>query len=352
MEFARKPTFAEELAQAKQAAGDAAKEQKEPWESALVKSLINSAELDSLKISPRLVIMDPWLKEADLGFIFASRGVGKTWIGIHLASCIAEGRRCGPWEVSIAQKVLYMDGEIPLADVQYRNHVLSNCTANLTYLSHELVFERSGRVLDLADAELQKAVLELCAAQSYKVLVLDNLSTLVTGIDENKAIDWERILPWLLRLRRAHVTVIFIHHAGVDAERMRGTTKREDPASWVIRLREIKDDPEKEEIGAKFITSFQKCRNSPRRPKDIEWTFTQIPNGEILVQHSDMGPMDVFLELVAHGVDQCADIADEMELSKATVTRLAQKAENAGFIKIKNRKYQINPTGSAAMDYE
>lgn len=352
MEFARKPTFAEELLLAKQQAAEAAAESKEPWETSLSKSLITDRELNALAISPRLVILDSWLLEGDLGFIFASRGVGKTWIGVHLASCIAEGRSCGPWEAPQPVKVLYMDGEMPLSDMQSRNRVLNNCTGNLSYLSHELVFERCGRVLDLSDTGLQKAVLELCASSGYKVLVLDNLSTLVTGIDENKAIDWEKILPWLLRLRRSRVTVIFIHHAGVDAERMRGTSKREDPASWIIRLRQSKDDPEKESSGARFITSFEKCRNSPLRPKDLQWEFTQIPNGELLVKHTEMSPMDVFLELVRHGVDQCKTIAEEMELSEATVSRLAQKAEQSHFIVIRKRRYEINPTGSAAMDYE
>ena len=315
----------------------------EPWDMSLQHSILSAQELDSLAVNPRPILIDPWARQGDLGFIFAQRGVGKTWIGIHIAHCLAGTKDFGPWKVpSQINRVLYMDGEMPVQDVQYRNHILGGATANLFYLSHEILFDRSSRILNLSNAELQDAVIKFCKKESFSILILDNLSTLVSGIDENNAIDWEKILPWLLRLRRAHITVIFIHHAGRGGQ-MRGHSKREDPSAWIINLKMPKNDPEHQINGAHFITSFEKYRNAPARPNDLEWIFTPLANGsEILVRFDECNPMDVFLELVKAGVSQCADIAEEMQISAATVSRLAKKAENSGLITINGRKYSIN----------
>ena len=140
-----------------------------------------------------------------------------------------------------------------------RDYALGCPSENLTYINHEILFERTGRVMNLADPVFQKAVLDLCVAEGFKVLFLDNLSCLTSGVDENKGIDWEILLPWLLQLRRMHITVIFIAHAGRNNQ-MRGHSKREDPAFWIMRLDDPLDVNEGRE-GAHFITRFAKWRS-------------------------------------------------------------------------------------------
>ena len=175
-------------------------------------------ELDLTEVVARPLLIDPWCREGDLGFIFAARGLGKTWLGMHLAHCLASFKDFGPWKVSqIPSQILYMDGEMALADIKYRNHVLGGGD-NLWYLNHEVLYERSGRIIDLSDKELQDAVLEFCKQYPFNVLILDNLSCLVSKIDENSPIDWEKILPWLINLRRNHITVIFIPRKWVALE--------------------------------------------------------------------------------------------------------------------------------------
>jgi hypothetical protein len=50
----------------------------ESWLDSLTKAVRTSPELQALEIEPRPRIHGEWLKEGDLGFIFAARGVGKT----------------------------------------------------------------------------------------------------------------------------------------------------------------------------------------------------------------------------------------------------------------------------------
>ena len=105
-------------------------------------------------------------------------------------------------------------------------------------------------------------------------MVLDNLSCLASGLDENKGQDHEAISNWLLNLRRRKITVIFIHHAGRGGE-MRGHSKREDACSWILQLRDAKEEGDD---GAKFISHFAKpSRNTSKALPDLLWHFQRSP---------------------------------------------------------------------------
>jgi hypothetical protein len=169
---------------------------------------------------------------------------------------------------------------------------------------------------------------------------LDSLSCLASGVDENKAIDWEILLPWLLELRRAHITVIFIAHAGRNNE-MRGHSKREDPAFWIIRL----DAPLAEtegQRGARFISRFTKWR-SIQKPATYQWSYMPVgPNDqEVCVEFKTAAPIDVFRGLVESGIETASDLADEMDVSTPYVSQLATKAKKEGWLDITNRRYRI-----------
>jgi hypothetical protein len=43
--------------------------------------------------------------EGDLGFIYAFRGVGKTWLVLGMARALAENGSIGPWQAHQAAKV-------------------------------------------------------------------------------------------------------------------------------------------------------------------------------------------------------------------------------------------------------
>ena len=142
-----------------------------------------------------------------------------------------------------------------------------NATLDKAAKKAKALFSETGLVMNLADELIQRILTELCIKRDIKVIILDNLSCLFSGLKENEAIDWEKLLPWLLELRRRRIGVIFVHHAGVSG-RMRGTTKREDHAFWILRIDEVKGR-EPGEAGAQFEIVFKKQRNS----QAIEWNF-------------------------------------------------------------------------------
>src|SRR5690349_6525993 len=108
----------------------------------------------------------------------------------------------------------------------------------LFVLPHEILFERAGLVMNLADSQTQRVLTALCVEKTVKVLLLDNLSCLFSGMKENDADEWEKVLSWLLDLRRRRIAVLIVHHAGRSGF-MRGTTKREDSLDWIIKVEKL-----------------------------------------------------------------------------------------------------------------
>ena len=117
-----------------------------------------------------------------------------------------------------------------------------------------------------------------------------------------------------------------MHNAGRSGE-MRGTSKREDNVFWIIALDDAKENAE-DKRGARFVSRFTKpSRNTQEDVAAIEWHFvTDSATGDVSISHRLAQTMDVFLGLIEDGVTECSEIAEEMKTSKATVSRLAQRA--------------------------
>ena len=304
-------------------------------------------KLAELKIPPREPIVGSWLKEGDLGFIFGARGLGKTWLAMLLARRIAEGVTIGNWTVHKPRKVLYVDGEMPLDGICERDAALSSTAeANIFYLQHEALFHSTGRVLNLTNPLAQAALLEKCLREKIEVLILDNLSCLFSGIAENDADAWEQVLPWLLDLRRNRIAVVFIAHAGRSGVTMRGTSRREDAAFWIIQLAAAQDAGEVQ-TGAKFVARFVKNRNATETEcPPLEWYFEKR-EGEARAHISwkKLSTPDIFRQLVEAGLNTATDIAEEIGLSKGQVSKMATAAIRAGWLTKDGREYKL--TGQA-----
>jgi len=319
---------------------------KPQWLEHLAKAICASAELANLTVPVREPISGEWFKQGDLGFIFGPRGLGKTWLAMFLARKIAEGGSVADWNVHKPRRVLYVDGEMSLDSIRERDTALSTApTDGMFYLQHEALFHLTGQVLNLTNPIIQAALLEQCLRDKLEVLLLDNLSCLFTGIKENDADAWEKVLPWLLELRRNRISVIFIAHAGRNGF-MRGTSRREDAAFWIIQLAEAKDAGEVQN-GAQFVARFVKNRNATEAEcPPLEWHFS-LPKGETRARVSwkKMSTMQIFRQWIEDGMNSASDIAEEMCISKGQVSKMAKRAIAEGWLKKDGRDYAL--TGQA-----
>jgi RecA-family ATPase len=195
-------------------------------------ALLTSSELSMLEVPLRPHLLGEWMREGDLGFIFAPRGVGKTWETMLIANALSEGTRLGEWAAGASQRrVLYVDGEMNLRDTKERNAAIGITSPNFLWLHHERLFQTARLTLNLGRLHTQRAISALLSPGD--VLILDNLSALCRGVAENDNDQWEAILPWLLGLRNNRITTIIVHHAGRNGQ-MRGASRREDAAHWIL----------------------------------------------------------------------------------------------------------------------
>ena len=306
-------------------------------EAALMAGILPCTKLAALGIPPRERLLGEWFLEGDLGFIFAPRGLGKTWQALAMATAIAAGGKCGPWEANGSRRVLYVDGEMPCEALCERIKGLGD-DKNLTVLNHEALFHISGKVLNLADPVTQDVLTAQMLANGVKVLFLDNLSCLFSGVKENDADAWEAVLGWLLTLRRHRIAVVLIHHSGRNKENMRGTSRREDAAFWVIRLDEIQGEHRE---GARFLSRFTKDRNSENEQAALEWSITTTNDGKVEIETREASSVAVFRQWIEDGLTGAEDIAKEMHVSKGTVSKWAKRAIEAGWLTKIGKDYAL-----------
>lgn len=304
----------------------------------LLDALIPFTELADMTIPPKKRILGQWFKEADIGFLYAPRGLGKTWIVNVMANAIASGKKLEEWEAGESeQKVLIIDGEMALQQTQDRAKRLQIKSPNLAILHHEHLFSESETSLNIADSETQQAIVDLCISESMKVLILDNLSSLAVGLKENESDDWEKILPWLLRLRRLNIATVIVAHANKSGL-LRGTSRKEDCANWILQLSEDTSDAE-EKDGARFLSRFEKNRNSTdTEAPNLKWTFQKQGETTTCVNRR-FSSNDRMLDLIRSGITSNKDLVNELDVSKGAVTKMAKKLESEGYISITSGKY-------------
>ena len=320
------------------------------WLTTIDAATVRSSELAALTLNRREPLLSNWLCEGDYGIIFASRGVGKTWLGLLIAKAVAMGGRLGEWKAPAPAKVLYIDGEMPPDLMRDRDKGLGS--GEVEFLNHAILFDRTEKVLNITERAVQEAILQRCVRDNIRLVVLDNLSTLASGIKENDSFEWECLHNWLLHFRRHKIAVILIHHAGRSGE-MRGTSKREDAAFWVISLDDAKKHAD-DKRGARFISRFTKpSRNTQDEVAAFEWHVVTDPvTGEISVGCKAAQSLNVFRRWIEDGVTECGQLAEEMRVSKGTISKWAKKAMNEGWLDKNGRGYVIIETGNKGNENE
>jgi hypothetical protein len=285
-------------------------------------------------------IIGTWFYEGDLGYMFADRGVGKTMLALTLASLATKGGEFGPWKAPGGIPTIYVDGEMQneLTKERLRELGMLN-NANLYLLHHELAFNyENGLTLNVANPMFQDALIRLVETRQARLLILDNLSCLLGSLVENRSEEWEPVSQWLLHLRRRGVAVIILHHTS-RLGNMRGTYKREDSATWVMKLTAI-TNPGEVNAAAHFKTTFTKFRRgTTREAVALDWHFVRHFGKPTEILVTGISLLGEFVSLVKEGFDSCRGIAPILEISPASVVRLAKDASATGSIRIVKGKY-------------
>ena len=109
-------------------------------------ALISAPDLITMAMDKRPAVLGPWMKQGDLGYLFAPRGAGKSWMAMLIGNAIAQGLHLGEWDKGERpRQVDYFDAEMNLADVQERARKLGINSPNFKWLSNEHLFTCGGQ---------------------------------------------------------------------------------------------------------------------------------------------------------------------------------------------------------------
>jgi len=283
----------------------------------------------NMEIPQRGMLLYPIIPTQGLTMLYAARGIGKTYVSLSIALCVATGSTIlgSKWKAEKPHKVLFVDGEMPAIVLQERLALLvcSN-DRELPDPEHLKIITPDMQefgIADLATAEGQIAIEQ--HLYGVELLILDNLSSLCRSGKENEAESWLPIQEWLLKLRRRGISVLLVHHAG-KAGNQRGTSKREDLLDTVITLKRPSDYETTQ--GARFEVHYEKARGFYG---DVATPF------EAHLQNDDDGKqfwavkdledrlLERIIELKKEGLTQ-RTIAIDVGCSASTVNRLLKKA--------------------------
>jgi hypothetical protein len=283
----------------------------------------------------RDAIVAPFLLKQSLTMLYGWRGIGKTHVSLGLSYAAACGGSFLKWNAPKPVRVLYVDGEMPAGALQARLTAIIASTGIepqegfLTIITPDL---QKGAMPDLATYAGQEAITAVAERVQAELIVLDNLSCLVRGGGrENDAESWVSVSEWGLLQRQAGRSVLFIHHSGKNGQQ-RGTSKREDLLDVVISLRRPPDyDPAS---GACFEIHYEKARHLSGSDVDpIEARLTTDSNGLSTWTWRAVSDntFDRVVDLANEGLSQ-AEIANELEINRSTVSRAWRKADGQGLL--------------------
>jgi hypothetical protein len=277
-------------------------------------------------IPPRKHVLVPIIPEQGLVMVYGPRGLGKTHVSVGTAVAVTAGGRFLRWSSPTPAGVLLIDGEMPAAAIQARFADAIRASdkepqAPLRLVTPDLNWECG--MPDLSTLEGQKAV-DALVTDDVRLIIVDNLSSLLrTGV-ENDAESWLPLQTWALRHRAAGRSVLFIHHAGKGGAQ-RGTSRREDVLDTVIAIRRPSDY--RQEEGARFEVHIDKGRSlfgKDATPFEAQLSADADGNPAWSIRDLEVNQANQIAELSALGM-KAGEIAQELCISRATVFRRLKK---------------------------
>jgi len=298
-------------------------------------SIISDQELISMDLPERKYYLSPWLRDKTVSLVYSKRGVGKTWFGLSVSLAITRNVPIGKWETDNLVDVLYIDGEMSINELRERIGMLSknlpDPVSHFKLLSADYMVGNDNLAPKISDHEWREAIYQfLKDSREYKVVILDNLSCLTPGIDENDKQSWDSVNQWLISLRFLGVAVIMFHHAGKKGDQ-RGTSAREDNIDIAIYLESPKGH--RPEEGAVFDVQFLKTRGiKGDGVEKFRLRFEEQDGG--LTWKTDVCGNDnkrMIIAMLGQGFKQ-KEIESTLGISKGYVSQVKKKAMSDGML--------------------
>jgi hypothetical protein len=347
LKFTDKETASERLALLLNEAKSYVPPEKKSYEDAL----LDASAFQTLELPPKKTYLHPWLVEQSITLISGWRGVGKTWFGMGLVDALTRGEGFGPWDLINGCPCAYVEAEMALQDVQERLNWLNPAKDRkypLWIYSDSYANEIGLPRAHLLNDKWRRFIKRNLLTRKIKILALDNLASLASGIDENSKKDYDPINQWLLELRFAGIATIMFHHVSKEGSQ-RGTSAREDNIDNSIKLKPPPDYTS--EDGARFICSFTKSRSV--RVNDLPLITDHIfqlgedKTGKCTWAWGTTKTQmkTEILKLLDEGLT-VTQVASELGCHKGNVSRVRKQAVESGYMTTKGK---LTQTGYATI---
>lgn len=245
---------------------------------------ITMSELWEMEIDKREELLGNLILSKTINNVSAPAGLGKTNVCLSIAAAIASGGRFLKWEATVASKVLYIDGEMLLEDLKNRTQKYAGgLSENQKELMKEnLYFVNCERIQSdfpsLVTEFGQDLIYYYIVKTGAKVVVLDNLTSLLGDTDLSDTVLMKFLLKWKKELRYQGVTVITVNHTVKNGDRQ-GSVVLDTYNDLTIDLRApklVRGEEDKGEI--EFV--FSKARHLSHEDKQtIRYRLSIDDNG-------------------------------------------------------------------------
>jgi len=154
-------------------------------------SILSEGEFMGIVLPDREWILKDLIVEESMTIVNGHRGGGKSWFAMALANAVTWGESMGPWTAPKARDVLLIDGEMPLSILQERFRELNEGRdigkkGGKLWIYPEAYAYRIGlKRANILDVTWRSRVRDYVKDLGVQVMILDNLSSLAPGIDEN-----------------------------------------------------------------------------------------------------------------------------------------------------------------------
>jgi hypothetical protein len=303
---------------------------------------VTCSDFIATPLPARRRILGQWLYAGDLGAIIAARGSGKTWFTMLIAKAIATGTALGDWEAPEQPlRVGIYDSEMAIEDLHGR---AASCglasVQDILLLSYSRILQERQRPLNLANVEDHALLIEWAKESRLDVVFLDNLTTSVSGVEENGNDDFrDKVQPLLLSARAAGVTLIIVGHLGRNGK-WRGASGKEDMLDWTLKLARDEDSDDHQLV---VKSNFDKFRRSRDGNGPLRWTIRATPGEDIDITSEPFQGLEAMIALVAAGVTTPSQLAEELGVTGGCISKWGKKGLDSGqLVKVTRGEWKLS----------
>lgn len=270
---------------------------------AMLGRVMRRSELAGLP--PLTALVTGLLDYPTAGVLVGPYGVGKTFLGLSLACCVATGRKWLGRDVERRRVLLVvgeggsgLDARIAAWEQSYNN--------GQPVSDDDLIVDVQPS--SLANVAVWRRITEQCEQHDIGFVVLDTFSSLAPDADETK--DAARVLRYMHNIAsRIGGCVMLVHHPGWgDSERTRGGYQFEANADYVLLIKGSPDVPVMQLVRKK-VKDGAGGQSMFLSRQVVELYGDRIGQRSVVISQVEPSAADVPLwERIALVLDGCGDV--------------------------------------------